>query len=82
MTFLDRIRLFFDKERLERASESAVARDASERDRIDDGAEGAKMDRSVMQGGGTVTPMLPVGPADDIDTAFERDSQAPPDEAP
>lgn len=82
MAFLDRIRSFFDKEKLEKANDSAVARDASKRDRIDDGAEGTKMDRSVMQGGGTVTPMLPVGPADDIDTAFERDSQAPLDEAP
>jgi len=79
---LTRIRTWCAAGGVEKARAAARAHNASERDRIEEEAEGIKADRLAMSGDGSVAPLLPLGPADDLSEVFERNAHAPVDEAP
>jgi len=79
---LRRIRAWLAADELEKAREAALSKDPLERLRIQEEAEGVKLDRFVMGGDGAVAPMLPVGAADELGEIFERDEHAPKDVSP
>lgn len=80
MKVLTRIRTWLDRDAVEKAELSALAHDAADRDRIEEEAEGVKMDRFVMSGNGTVQPLLSLGSSDELSEVFERDTHAPHEE--
>ena len=79
MKTVERIRRWWYADAVEAGREASLVHDVREQDRIEEDEQGIKADVFVMSGDGFIFPTVPLGPANDVEEIFERDSETPRD---